>query len=233
MRLTYGEAAHIHHMIVIMSASDPDKPPIIPAASSAAGIVGLDGLMRALGGVPAGKLPPVERWNPPDCGDIDMEIRADGTWYYMGSPIGRMPMVKLFSSVLRLDGGRYVLVTPVEKVGIRVVDAPFQAVEMRIEGDGLERSMRFRTNVDDLIEVGPEHGLRFERTGHDGLTPYVHVRRGLWARVSRALTYDLLALGEVQSHDKTQNGAEEQMFGVHAGGLFHPAVPAMQIEGLL
>ena len=82
-------------------------------------------------------LPPVERWNPPFCGDIDMEIRADGTWFYMGPPIGRQPLVRLFSTVLRRDDdGRTYLVTPVEKVGIRVEDAPFLAVEMAVEGQG-------------------------------------------------------------------------------------------------
>lgn len=181
--------------------------------------------MRSLG-PSSGRNPPVERWNPPHCGDIDMRIAADGSWHYMGSPIGRMPLVKLFASVLRRDGENYVLVTPVEKLGIRVDDAPFQAVEMAVDGEAGSRSIVLRTNVDDLVIVGTDHVLRFD-TGTDGaLKPYVHVRRGLWARVTRALAYDLLALGEVRDVDG------EAMFGVMAGGAFHAAVPASAIEGL-
>jgi uncharacterized protein len=198
--------------------SEPQLPPR-PAA-------GLDDLARALRAGDGKGLPPVERWNPPDCGDIDMEIRPDGTWFYMGTPIGRMPLVKLFASVLRRDGERFVLVTPVEKVGIRVADAPFQAVEMRVDGEGDARNIVFRTNVDDVVMVGEANGLRFEKMGHEGLAPYVHVRRELWARVTRAVTYDLLALGEVR------DVAGASMFGVAAGGRFHPAVPARDIEGL-
>lgn len=171
-------------------------------------------------------LPPVERWNPDFCGDIDMRIAADGSWFYLGTPIGRPALVKLFSSVLRRDGDDYVLVTPVEKLGITVDDAPFQAVEMAAEGEGDARSIAFRTHVDDLVEVGPEHAIRFEQEVGGGLKPYVHVRRGLWARITRALTYDLLALGEV----RTVEGVP--MFGVAAAGQFYPAVPASEIEGL-
>src|SRR5690606_13040960 len=102
----------------------------------------------------AGKgAPPVERWNPPFCGDLDMEIRADGTWFYMGTPIGRAPLVTLFSSVLRKDeDGRTYLVTPVEKAGIRVHDAPFVAVEMHVSGTGDGQVLTFRTNVGDVVE---------------------------------------------------------------------------------
>ena len=154
-----------------------------------------------------------------------MRIAADGTWFYLGTPIGRPALVKLFSSVLRRDGDDYVLVTPVEKVGITVEDAPFQAVEMAVEGEGDARTIAFRTQVDDLVSVGPEHPIRFERAAKDGLKPYVHVRRELWARVTRALTYDLLALGEVREVDGVA------MFGVAVAGGFHPAVPASEIEG--
>src|SRR3954451_22663251 len=111
---------------------------------------------------PAGKgLPPVHLWNPPFCGDLDMRIASDGTWFYMGTPIGRPALVKLFASVLRRDPERYVLVTPVERVGITVEDVPFMAVEMAMEGEGRDRSVAFRTNLDDLVEVGPDHPLRF------------------------------------------------------------------------
>ncbi len=144
---------------------------------------------------------PVERWNPPFCGDLDMEIRADGTWFYLGTPIGRAPLVRLFSTVLRKDeDGKTYLVTPVEKVGIRVLDAPFVAVEMKVttsEDDG-EPLLTFRTNVGDVVEAGPEHPLRFEIFGENReLKPYLLVRRRLEALISRAVMYDLVALGDV------------------------------------
>lgn len=189
----------------------------------------MERLMAALGSEMAGKgrsLPPVERWNPPFCGDIDMRIAADGSWFYNGTPIGRHALVKLFSSVIRREGDDFFLVTPVEKLGIRVEDAPFQAVEMAVDGEGPRRSLAFRTNVDELVTVDAEHLLRFARGAGAGLKPYVHVRAGLWARLTRALTYDLLALGEVRET------GEGPMFGVFAGGLFHAAVVAAEIEGL-
>jgi hypothetical protein len=187
----------------------------------------MERLVAALQGGKARGIPPVERWNPDFCGDIDMRIAADGTWFYLGTPIGRPALVKLFASVLRRDGDDYVLVTPVEKLGITVEDAPFQAVEMAVEGEGEARAIAFRTQVDDLVKVGPEHPIRFEReAAGDGLKPYVHVRRNLWARLTRALTYDLLALGEVREVEGLAQ------FGVAAGGLFHPAVPASEIDGL-
>ncbi len=194
------------------------------------GASGLEGLLRSLeqgpGASPRRALPPVERWNPPFCGEIDMRIAADGQWFYMGTPIGRPKLVRLFASVLVLEGDAYRLVTPVEKVGIRVDDAPFQAVEMAADGEGPTLALSFRTNVDDVVSIGPDHGLRFERDARGGLRPYVHVRRNLWARVTRALTYDLLALGGVEQH-----GGQE-MFGVRAGGVFWPAVAASEVEDL-
>ncbi|KFC66699.1 hypothetical protein FG93_04178 [Bosea sp. LC85] len=186
----------------------------------------MERLLVALKDGRARALPPVERWNPPYCGDIDMRITEDGTWFYLGTPIGRPALVKLFSSVLRRDGGDYFLVTPVEKVGIKVDDAPFQAVEMTVEGTGDERAIAFRTLVDDIVSVSPEHAIRFVRDANDGLKPYVHIRRDLWARVTRALTYDLLALGEIRPVDGVS------MFGLAVAGAFYPAVPASEIEGL-
>ena len=193
---------------------------------------GLERLLHSLGQgrdegsgtLPRRGLPPVERWNPPFCGDIDMRIAADGQWFYMGTPIGRHKLVRLFASVLVRDGDAYRLVTPVEKVGIRVDDAPFQAVEMAVDGEGPTLALSFRTNVDDVVTIGADHGLRFERDARGGLRPYVHVRRNLWARVTRALTYDLLALGGVALHEG------QAMFGVHAGGRFWPAVAASEVE---
>jgi uncharacterized protein len=166
--------------------------------------------------------PPVHLWNPPFCGDLDMRIAADGTWFYMGTPIGRPALVKLFSSVLRRDPERFVLVTPVEMVGIVVEDAPFLAVEMTVEGDGAARRLSFRTNVDDVVEADAEHPLRFEREATGGLRPYVLVRGGLWARVVRPVFYDLVALGEVREV------AGEAKFGVAAGGTFFPMADAAE-----
>lgn len=146
-----------------------------------------------------------------------MRIAADGTWFHNGSPIRRPALVKLFASILRCEpDGRIVLVTPVESVGITIEDAAFLAVEMAVEGAGPDRRMAFRTNVDDLVAVDSDHALRFEQDDAGGLRPYVHVRRGLWALVTRALTYDLLALSEEQ----------DDWVGIAAGGCFHRIAPA-------
>ncbi len=186
----------------------------------------LERLSAALGQAGRKGSPPVERWNPAYCGEIDMRIAADGTWFYAGTPIGRMPLVKLFASILRRDPERYVLVTPVERVGIAVEDQPFQAVEMALEGEGQGRRIGFRTNVDDLVEVGPDHPLVFDRGPDGAVKPRVHVRRDLWARVTRALTYDLVELGEERDVDGTR------MYGVAVAGGFVPIAPAAEIAGL-
>ncbi|MBA3446591.1 MAG: DUF1285 domain-containing protein [Pseudaminobacter sp.] len=175
----------------------------------------------------AGKgLPPVERWNPDFCGDLDMEIKADGTWFYLGTPIGRMPLVQLFSTVLRKDAdGKTYLVTPVEKVGIRVVDAPFIAVEMNVAGQGKDRKITFRTNVGDVVEAGPEHPLRFvdeDETG--GLKPYLLVRGRLEALVARPVMYELVGNGEEIEVDG------RLMFSVRSNGQVYPIMPAEQLK---
>jgi hypothetical protein len=193
-------------------------------AGDASGLSAL--IARAAG---AGKgLPPVERWNPEFCGDLDMEIRADGTWFYLGTPIGRMPLVRLFSTVLRKDlDGRTYLVTPVEKVGIRVADAAFVAVEMNASGEGSDRVITFRTNVGDVVEAGPGHPLRFvdePRTG--GLKPYLLVRGRLEALLSRPVTYELVAHGEeIEIDGRT-------MFAVRSQGEVYPIMPADELERL-
>jgi hypothetical protein len=140
------------------------------------------------------KLPPVERWNPTHCGDSDMRIARDGTWFHQGSPIGRQAMVRLFSTILRRepDGG-YVLVTPVEKLDIVVEDAPFIAVEMKTEGEGRDARLAFRLNTGDLVTAGHDHPLRFEER-EDGPRPYLHVRGGLEALVARPVYYELAAI---------------------------------------
>ncbi len=167
------------------------------------------------------KLPPVHLWNPPFCGDIDMRIAADGTWFYMNSPIGRKPLYTLFSRVLRRDGDDYFLVTPVEKCGIKVDDAPFTAIRMQVEGEGRSQRIAFETNCDDEVTVDATHPLRFAtEEGTGGLKPYVIVRANLEALVVRALFYDLVARGTV----------EGEWFGVWSRGVFFPMQRAAEIE---
>src|SRR3954469_22008622 len=173
-------------------------------------------------------LPPVHLWNPPFCGDLDMRIAGDGTWFYVGTPIGRPALVRLFSTILKREDGKHFLVTPVEKVGIRVDDAPFLAVEMQNEqGERGGRLLRFRTNVDDWVPCDGSHRLRFEMAADGGLTPYLHVRSDLWAKVTRALYYDLVDMGE----ERVVDG--QPMFGIESGGEFFAMADAKQVRDAL
>ncbi len=173
-------------------------------------------------------VPPVERWNPEFCGDLDMEIRADGTWFYMGTPIGRPALVQLFSSVLRKDeDGKTYLVTPVEKVGIRVEDAPFLAVEMVVTGEGEAQALTFRTNVGDVVEAGPGRELRFvDQPDTGGLKPYLHVRGRLEALVARSVLYELVEVGEEIEIDG------RMMFAIRSRGAVFPVMPADALHRL-
>ena len=194
------------------------------------GAEGLEGLTvaarEAVNAAPAGKgLPPVHLWNPPFCGDLDMRIAGDGTWFYMGTPIGRPALVRLFSTILKREDGKHFLVTPVEKVGIRVDDAPFLAVEMQNEADETRAAialphqcrrlgaMRFRTSA-----------CASSMAADGGLTPYLHVRSDLWAKVTRALYYDLVDIGE----ERVVDGLS--MFGIESGGEFFPMADAKQVR---
>lgn len=174
-------------------------------------------------------IPPVERWNPEFCGDLDMEIRADGTWFYMGTPISRPQLVRLFSTVLRKDeDGKTYLVTPVEKIGIRVEDAHFIAVEMQVSGEGETQKLTLRTNVGDVVEVDAEHPLRFvAQAGTGGLKPYVNVRGRLEALVARSVMYELVALGEEIALDGVV------MFAVRSNGVVFPIMPVDALETAL
>ncbi|WP_308725685.1 DUF1285 domain-containing protein [Metapseudomonas otitidis] len=168
--------------------------------------------------LPKGKgLPPVHLWNPDFCGDIDMRIARDGTWYYLGSPIGRKPMVRLFSSIIRRDGDDYFLVTPVEKVGITVEDAPFVAISVEVSGEGERQVLRFVTHVEDEVEAGAEHPIRVVI---DPVTqepsPYVHVRANLEALIHRNVFYQLVELAVVREIDG------RRWLGVWSGGEFFP-----------
>ena len=159
------------------------------------------------------RLPPVEQWNPTHCGDSFMRIARDGTWYHEGSPIGRQAMVRLFSAILRREpDGRFVLVTPVEKLDIEVEDAPFTAVELKTEGEGQTRSLAFRLNTGDLVVAGPEHPLRFP-VGEDGPHPYLQVRRGIDALVARPVYYELANLALAEAAEPP---------GLWSGGTFFP-----------
>jgi hypothetical protein len=185
----------------------------------------LEGLTTAAKNAAEGKgLPPVHLWNPPFCGDLDMRIAADGTWFYQGTPIGRPALVRLFSTILKREDGKHFLVTPVEKVGIRVDDAPFLAVEMQKQDGEQGRSLRFRTNVDDWVDCDAAHALRFEAADDGGLTPYLHVRADLWAKVTRALYYDLVDMGE----ERVVDG--RALFGVVSAGEFFAMAGAEQVR---
>ncbi len=171
-----------------------------------------------------GKLPPVHLWDPPYCGDLDIRIKRDGTWYYLGTPIGRASLVRLFSTILKLEDGRYYLVTPVEKVGITVDDAPFVAVDFTARGEGREQVLRFQTNVGDFVEAGAEHPIRVERDPETGEpAPYVMVRAGLEALIDRKSFYRLVELGAHEEHE----GA--RWFGLWSGGRFFPVIPSEEL----
>ena len=156
-----------------------------------------------------------------------MRIATDGTWFYQQTPIGRPALVKLFASVLKREADRYYLVTPVEKCGIVVDDAPFMAVDVQVEEMAGRPALKFRTNVGDEIVCGPDHKLRFERQETSGgYKPYLHVRRDLWAKATRPVYYDLVERGEQQAIDNVM------WFGVHSQGEFFPIAPADQLEDL-
>ena len=181
---------------------------------------GLQGLERAARQAEesrlAGGLPPVHLWNPPDCGTLDMRIAADGTWFYLGTPIARPAMVRLFSTILRRDGARFVLVTPGEKFGITVDDAPFVATRLERTGSGEDQSLNFCTNVEDWTEAGPDHTLRVVTDSGTGTPrPYVHVRGGLEALVARSVFYELVELAQPRG----------EVLGVWSRGLFFPLGP--------
>ena len=164
--------------------------------------------------------PPVHLWNPPFCGDIDMRIARDGTWFYMGTPIGREGLVKLFASIIRRDGDDFFLVTPVEKVGIIVDDAPFVAIDF----DRVGNNLRFITNVGDSFDAGPDHPIRVVRDPKTGEpSPYVVVRTNLEALIDRKSFYRLVDLGEEDLIDNVI------WFGVRSGGVFFPIIPAAEL----
>lgn len=187
---------------------NPDADSIIAAATSASK------------GGPA----PVHLWNPPFCGDLDIRIARDGTWFYLGTPIGRPELVKLFSSVIRRDGDDYFLVTPAEKVGITVDDAPFVAVDFDISNLGPDQILTFTTNVEDTVTAGPENPIRVDldpKTGEP--SPYVLVRTNLEALIDRKSFYRLVDIAVHEQH----NG--QLWFGIRSSNIFFPITPSDEL----
>ena len=183
-----------------------------------------EGLAESAAAASKGGLPPVHLWNPPFCGDLDMRIARDGTWFYLGTPIGRPELVRLFSTILRKDGDDYVLVTPVEKVGITVDDAPFVAVDFELSGDGPDQVLTFLTNVGDRAEAGPDHPIRVVRDPEtDEPAPYVLIRDRLEALIDRKSFYRLVDIGETSEVDGTA------WFGLRSQGRFFPVIPAAEL----
>lgn len=184
-----------------------------------------DGLAKAASAAAKGRGPaPVHLWNPPFCGDLDIRIARDGLWYYLGTPIGRAPLVKLFANILKREGDRYFLVTPVEKVGIRVDDAPLFAVDFEAEGTGPDQVLRLFTKTEDEVTVDADHALRIVRDPATGEpSPYVHIRAGLEARIDRKTFYRLIDLGAHEMRDGVR------WFGLWSSGVFFPIIPSAEL----
>ena len=179
-----------------------------------------DSLVASVTATKTRGMPPLETWNPPFCGDLDMQINRDGTWFYQGTPIGRPGLVKLFASILWREDDNYYLVTPVEKVGITVEDAPFVAVDFEATGDGATQELTFITNLDDAALAGPANPIRVLRDPETGEpAPYVLIRRNLEALIDRKSFYRLVDLGV----------HHEGWFGVWSGGEFFGIIPSEEL----
>ena len=179
-----------------------------------------EGIVASINATKSRGLPPVHLWNPPFCGDLDMRIARDGTWFYQGTPIGRPGLVKLFSSILKKEGEKYFLVTPVEKVGIIVDDAPFVAVDFDARGDGEDQRLTFVTHVEDRATASAENPIRVVRDPDTGEpSPYILMRSNLEALIDRKSFYRLVDLGE---HD-------DGWFGVRSSGAFFPIIPSAEL----
>lgn len=185
-----------------------------------------EGLAESARAAAKGKgLPPVHLWNPPFCGDLDLKINRDGTWFYLGTPIGRPELVRLFSTILRKDGDDFFLVTPVEKVGITVEDAPFVAIDFQIEGQGSSQTLVFETNVGDFTTAGKNAAIRVERDPDTGEpSPYVLVRANLEALIDRKSFYRLVEIGSHYDVDGTS------WFGLWSQGCFFPIIPSAELD---
>ncbi|WP_170382148.1 DUF1285 domain-containing protein [Ruegeria atlantica] len=174
-----------------------------------------DGLAASVKATKTKGLPPVHLWNPPFCGDLDIRIAKDGTWSYLGSPINRFELVKLFSSILKKEDGKYFLVTPVEKVGITVEDAPFIAVDFDLEGEGTTQTLSFTTHVGDVATAGSDHPIRIVTDPDtEEPSPYILIRANLEARIDRKSFYRLVDIAE----------HKDDWFGVWSSGQFFPLI---------
>lgn len=194
----------------------PDRAPSADTIAAAAGAAARKGEKG---------LPPVHLWDPPFCGDLDMRIARDGTWFYLGTPIGRPALVRLFSTILKREGDRYYLVTPVEKVGITVDDAPFLAVDFAVTGEGEGQTVGFTTLTGDETTAGPDRPIRVIRDPETGEpTPYVLVRSNLEALIDRKSFYRLVEL----CTEETVDGVDQ--FGLWSGGAFFPFQPADELD---
>lgn len=182
-----------------------------------------DRLAAAAKAASKGGLPPVHLWDPPFCGDLDIRIAADGQWYYLGSPIGRAALVTLFASILKREGEKYFLVTPVEKIGITVEDAPLFATDFTASGAGEAQILRFTTRTEDVVIAGPENPLRFDRDASGETLPYVHVRAGLWAKIDRKSFFRLVDLACHHAHEG------DSWFGLWSKGQFFPMIPSSDL----
>ncbi len=184
-----------------------------------------EGLAKAARAVGKGRGPaPVHLWTPDFCGDLDIRIAKDGQWYYLGTPIGRAPLVTLFANILKREGDAYFLVTPAEKVGITVDDAPLFVVDLEVEGEGATQNVRLFTKTGDEVTVDADHALRVVRDADtDEPSPYVHVRSGLEARIDRKTFYRLVELGATEPRD----GA--LWFGLWSAGCFFPIIPSAEL----
>lgn len=198
--------------------TNPKEPEIIPKPSA-------DSIAQSASAASKKGPAPVHLWNPPFCGDLDMRIARDGTWFYLGTPIGRKPLVKLFSGIIRKDGDDYFLVTPVEKVGITVEDAPFVAIDFDVENPGPDQRLTFLTQVDDEATAGPDHPIRVERDPKTGEpSPYILIRTNLEALIDRKSFYRLVDLGVHQEKDG------QSWFGIRSNGAFFPIIPSNQLD---
>lgn len=202
-------------MAKAMSEQNPVNTNKIPSA---------EGIAAAARSVKGRGLPPVHLWNPPFCGDLDMRIARDGTWFYLGTPIGRPELVRLFSTVLRRDGDDYFLVTPVEKVGITVDDAPFVAVDFEVANAGADQEITFETNVGDMVVAGPDAPIRVVRDPQTGEpSPYILVRANLEALIDRKSFYRLV---DICVHHDVDG---QSWFGLFSKGAFFPVIASSEI----
>ena len=179
-----------------------------------------EGLVASINATKSRGFPPVNLWNPPFCGDLDMRIARDGTWFYQGTPIGRPGLVKLFSSVLKREKGKYFLVTPVEKVGITVDDVPFVATDFDALKEDEVQVLHFTTNVGDCVSASLDYPIRVERHPVSGEpSPYILIRANLEALIDRKSFYRLVDLGV----------HHEDWFGVWSSGHFFGIIPSVEL----